>query len=124
MKEKNRGKTLWDLRRTMKIRRVICNSGPASQFTYVNQFIALRHVTLESIPIPRPLCKLYFAARCRFYEFSFLYLLNGAAFGAAQGHRVATIRNYHSLFCSTGRIARPRDARWDCAVQPSQCHNG
>src|ERR1700738_5586401 len=26
----------------MKTRRVICNSGPASQFTYVNQFIALR----------------------------------------------------------------------------------
>src|ERR1700730_12027395 len=26
----------------MKTRRVICTSGPASQFTYVNQFIALR----------------------------------------------------------------------------------
>jgi hypothetical protein len=26
----------------MKIRRMICNSGPASQFTLINQFIALR----------------------------------------------------------------------------------
>src|ERR1700730_7243044 len=42
MKKKNGGNSLWDLRRTMKTRRVICNSGPASQFTYVNQFIALR----------------------------------------------------------------------------------
>jgi len=44
-------------------------------------------------------------------------------FAAAQGHRVATISNYHSLLCSNGRIARRRDARRDCAVQPNQCHN-
>src|ERR1700730_6378902 len=124
MKKKNGGNTLWDLRRTMKTRRVICNSGPASQFTYVNQFIALRtrNVRKHTYP-PTALQHLFWAAQCRFYGFSFPILLS-AVFEAAQGHRVATISNYHRLFCSNDRIARRRIGGLDCAVQPSQCHNG
>src|SRR3984893_12946674 len=126
MKKKNGGNSLWDLRRTMKTRRVICNSGPASQFTYVNQFIAFRTRNVSKAYLSPDRCATsILAVPCRFYEFSLLYLLSwAAAFGAAQGHRVATISNYHRLFCSSGRIVGRRVVDLDCAVQPSQRHNG
>src|SRR4030088_1841589 len=64
----------------MKIRRVICNSGPASQLTYVNQFMALhtRNARKHTYP-PTALQHLFCAAHCRFYEFTLPILTYGWA---------------------------------------------
>src|SRR6266446_2757423 len=72
----------------MKIRRVICKSGPASQFTYVNQFIALRtrNVRKHTYP-PTALQHLFWRPSADFMNSPYLILTHWVGRQALVRHK-------------------------------------
>src|ERR1035438_5556093 len=118
IEEKNRGKTSCSLRRIMKIRRVICTTGPTIQLTYIIPFIASSPRNKEAYFSPGSSAR--FLSWPPYSPTIHLFIFLFADSSAAQWHRVATIGNQYHLFCSNTRVLDRGKALWNCTIHPGQ----
>src|SRR5258706_12951420 len=106
----------------MKLKRVICSAGPATQLKSVSQFIAQLPPKVGSIPLPRQPCNENFGYPIsRSADQPCLF----AAPCATQRHRVATIGNHYLLLCTdVGSRGNNALLIGNCAIHSSQSNNG